>query len=333
MLIRNAVITLLFIGQLGFVPYNHEGYALLPFGDALVPARALFSSSSSAKGPIGVVVRLDFTAPWGGEGYLVMDVTLGPVGAVADATWDYYEKLTADTISFDAESVAGQVIISDRYVTQEETSLRLVIDATFTDGDQTRVIQHGVIVTAPAPEALRQNGALPPGMVIVDDGSGALVVNSAYPRGHLTCVGPVDEVVVYDEDEEYVDYVDEEIVIVDGEGSGDDYILETSYDDEYDYADSPDCSDDSSSSSYENDYDSADSGCGGDADSGNGDCVGDAVASTGPSRYAPTLKLNSGNRRIARQILNLSPLFLTLMILLVWREWVSPLAKKESAEA
>jgi len=314
---RIVAICFLLITQLAFVPYNHEGYALLPIDGAVVPARAIFSSSSSAKGPVGVVVRLDFTAPWGGEGYLVMDVTLAPPGTTTKSTWDYYEKLSADAVSFDAQKVEAQVVVADRFVTANETSLRLIVDATFTDGDRTRVIQHGVIVTAPAPEALRQSGALPPGYVIVDDGSGSTVVDSYYPHGHTTCLGPPNEVVVYDEDEEYVEYIDEEVVIVDG---GDDYIYDPTVEDDYQYADSPGCGDSSSSESYENDYESSDQGCGGDANSGDSQCVGDAVASPRIATFSPPSVVTSNYQRIARQLERLSPLILTLMLLLLWRE-------------
>ncbi|HIA00511.1 MAG TPA: hypothetical protein EYN06_00965 [Myxococcales bacterium] len=328
-MIQKLAIAFLLMTQLGFVPYNHEGYALLPIDGVVVPARAIFSSSSSAKGPVGVVVRLDFTAPWGGEGYLVMDVMLGPAGSTTNSTWDYYEKLTTNTVSFDAAKVAAQVVIADRFVTANETSLRLVIDATFTDGDKTRVIQHGVIVTAPAPEALRQSGALPPGVVVVDDGSGSVVVDSYYPHGHLTCIGPADEVVVYDEDEEYVEYVDEDLIIIEGVDGDEDYVYEASTGNGYEYADSPGCGDSSSSSeSYENDYESSDAGCGGDANSGDGKCVGDAVASTRRSRpSAPAIAI-SGQQRLARQILGMSPLILTLILLLLWRETTRVNGKK-----
>ena len=153
--------------------------------------------------------------------------------------------MNTNTVSFDASKVVAQVVIADRYVTDNETSLRLVIDATFTDGDKTRVIQHGVIVTAPAPEALRQSGALPPGVVVVDDGSGSVVVDSYYPHGHMTCIGPPDEVVVYDEDEEYIE---EDLIIIEGVDGDEDYVYEASTGNGYEYADNPGCGDSSSSS-------------------------------------------------------------------------------------
>jgi hypothetical protein len=333
-----VVIVTLALLSAGFLPYDHDGYAVLPFTDGVVQGRAVFSSFVANKDG-HVVVRMASQLPWGGEGFLAVEIRLGSPGDVVPSSWTYYEKLTANLVAFEAREVDGEVIVADRFETLDETSLRLVLSATFVDGDQTRTLSSGTVVTAPAPEILRSHGQLPPGMVVVDDGSGTFIVGPSYyyDRGALHCTGLADEVVIYEDDEEvYYDaeiyddeivYEDEIIVYDDDENSQTDYggdDNETSCngatDDDY-------YSEESTSSTYNDDFADCDgstndssSTSSSESDNVDMDCVGDAEAAPRIGRQTVAPQRVGGSYRLARRIVRLSPMLFLVLFLLVIRE-------------
>jgi len=303
---------LLALPLVGFVPYDHEGAALLPMDDAVVQGRALFNTEVSAFAS-GVVVQARVPLAGGGHGYLTLDVALGPIGQEAAAEWTYYEKRTASTIDFEAQVVIGQVVIADRFEQGPETSLRLVVDATFEDGANQRVIEGGVLVTAPSPEVLRSHGNLPDGLVVSDGGSATVVVGPgyAYDRGDLDCYGATEEVVIVEDDEPYYEeeiYYDDEVVYDDVVDEDMDCSGSTDESSDYDY-------DDTSTSDCEGDSEVDTS-----SSSSDFDCVGDASAATGTLRAIRAPLPIKRSELVARRIVRLSPMLLLLLGLLIARE-------------
>ena len=214
----NIARLLLLLPLLGFVPYDHEGFAVLPIDGEPAQGRALFSSEVSTH-DVGVLVRATLTLADGAQAYVVIDMALGAVGQEVPAKWTYYEKIDAEHVRFEATHIDGHVVIADRYEWQDETSLRLDIDATLIGNGEKRTIINGSVVTAPSPAVLRHQGAVPTGVVVVDDGSGARVARRGYPRGDLSCAGEAETTVVLSHDDGYYDqygYYDEWEYVDDG---------------------------------------------------------------------------------------------------------------------
>ena len=232
----------------GFVPYAHEGVAVLPLDDGLTEGRAIFNSEVSTHDP-GLVVQVRFPLTGGGEGYLTLDIGLVGHGAIAPARWTYYEKLSPTVTSFDADFINGRVVVVDRYEAGLETSVYLEFSAILRDGPQERRIDRGFAVTTPSPGVLRAHGALPEGVVAMDDGAGTSFVmggHAAYERGTIDCMGHVEEEVLVIEHDP--GYYDEEYY----------------YDDDYEYP--ADGSTDDEEYVYEDDYSGDDTSCDGSTD-------------------------------------------------------------------
>ena len=321
------------ISATAFVPFEHDGSAAIPLDDEVVSTRALFSSAAS-QFQAGVLVRIELPLRGGAEGFLTIDMRLAGAGQSTEAHWTYYEKVSAQTISFEATDINGKVVVVDAFEKGAETSLHIEFSATMTDGFITRTIKTGYAITAPAPSILRTDGGLPPGIVVLDNGSGALAAGYSYERGRLDCYGDPDQVVVID-DYEYDDEIVEEVIIIEEEeiiviDETDDY--EASYDSD----DSLDCGSDTTD--YDDEYttptddDSGSLDCSGDSstttdtssDSDSGfDCEGDAEALVLRTRRfmpAPTDRALARRMGLSRRILQLSPMLLVMLCLLVMRE-------------
>lgn len=320
----------------GFTPYEHEGSAAVVVDGTVARGRALFSSEA-ASATNRVLVYTDFRLGGGVEGYLTIDLTLGAAGATVPAVFTYYEKRSANEISFDGGDVTGSVLIGDRFEYGDETSLYLEFNAQFARGAAgTRTLRSGWAVTAPSPSILRDKGLLPNGMVVVDDGSGTYT-GRAYDRGSVDCYGYPTEVVLvesYHDDYYVVDDLtggstDDYVIIDPVEGSDPDpvdpgVVYEPAADGGYDsYSESPSCdngntTDSSDSSSGDapscKDSSSSDSSS---SSSGSG-CTGDAVAASGTHRF---VRFHRGPPLWARRVLQVSPFLLALAALLFAREW------------
>ena len=298
-----------------YVPFAHEGSMILPMDGHVLEGRAIFSTEVSEFGATGVLIRGVFVLPSGGEGYLTVDLRLSIDGLPAASHFVYYEKLSADLVSFEAHDVDAQVVVIDWFEGEGDTSLHVEIDGVFSDGSNTRTVTAGYAVTAPAPNVLR-GGTLPGGVVVVEDPATPLYAGGSYDRGHLDCYGHPETVVVVD------DYEDEVVIVYDDDDEeryDDDYYYDDDYDSSYDNDDDsgPMCDGDSTNDSSTSSSSSSSS----DNDSGDFDCEGDAEASSGARRFcnAPTNRAAVRRQRTARRIIAVSPMLLLMLGLLLLR--------------
>jgi len=306
----------------GFVPYEHEGVMVLPLGGDTVEARALFSSSAAGD-DAHVLIRADFPLPDRGEGYLTIRMALAPAGHATEATFDYYEKVDAATVTFDAEVSSGTIVVRDRFQSAEENSIYVEFDARFTQGINAREFVGGYALTAPSPAVLRGNGSLPPGVVAAVGVSAA----GAYHRGTMDCFGDTEDTTVVGGYDYYVEEVieDEEIIVVIDDDGSTDYDDSTSGSTDYDY------DWDDSDYDYTDDESGFDCGGGDDTDTTSDstsddddgfECSGDAEAAPTTFRSwrrAPIRGRSGAAAATARRVLQLSPMLLLVAFLLLLR--------------
>ena len=313
---------------LGFVPFAHEGMAVMSIDGEHTQGRALFSTDASSR-PNGVLLRATFPLKGGAEAYLVIDFDLVKRGKLAPSQWQYYEKVNRDLIGFQATGIVGDVLLVDRFERGGETSLYIELSAELSDGSRTRYLTDSWAVTAPSPSVLRESGSYTQGVVVVDNGSGARHTGYSdydYHHGVLDCYGYPDDTTVgpiLSDDVDTVITNDEVVVIYDD--NGDEVIDETDYtsdgetDDAYAWPDTTD-DDVDCSADTEDSYDSTTDDSDSDSD---WDCVGDAEARVAPAGVAfvraPLWTRAERDRRIlARRIVTASPMLLLLLGLLLW---------------